>query len=71
MAVATPTVIPRPQIFPILLPKAPEPYPTPLPKRLRVYARLNARRDLAKEMDDLSEEETELDELVVWRSSEP
>jgi len=68
MSVYTPTAIPRPPIFPVLLPKSPEPYPTPLPKGVRVYARLNARRDLVKEMDDLSEEEAELDEVVIMQN---
>ena len=64
MSVATPTVIPQPPIFPRLLPKPPQPHPTPLPKPDRVYGRLNVRRDLVKEMEDLSEEENELEELV-------
>ena len=64
MSVATPTVIPRPKIFPHLLPRPPQPHPTPLPKPGRVYGRINARRDLVKEMEDLSDEESELEELV-------
>jgi hypothetical protein len=65
MSVATPTLIPRAQIFPLLLPRPPEPYPTPLPKcRPASGGRLNTRRDLVKEMADLSDEDNELDEQV-------
>jgi len=64
VSMATPTVIPRPPIFPMLLPDPPEPYPTPLPRMRRANARLNARRDLVKEMDDLSDEDNEVDDLV-------
>jgi hypothetical protein len=63
MSIVTPTILPRPQVFPHLLPKPPQPYPTPLPPR-RIYGHLNARRDLQREMEDLSDEEGELDELV-------
>ena len=63
MSVATPTLLPRPQVFPLLLPKPPQPHPTPLPKR-RVYGRLNARRDLQRELDDLSDEENEVEDIV-------
>jgi hypothetical protein len=48
----------------MLLPDPPEPYPTPLPRMRRANARLNARRDLVKEMDDLSDEDNEVDDLV-------
>jgi hypothetical protein len=63
MSLATPTLVPRPSVFPHLLPKASQPYPTPLPNR-RVYAHLNARRDLQREMDDLSDEENEVEDIV-------
>jgi len=63
MSVITPTVIPRQPIFPRLLPQPPQPHPTPLPKR-RAYGRLNARRDLQREMDDLSDEENEVEDIV-------
>jgi hypothetical protein len=64
MSVATPTVLPRPPIFPHLLPKPPQPHPVPLPKHGRVYGHLNATRDLQREMDDLSDEENELEDIV-------
>jgi uncharacterized protein YjiS (DUF1127 family) len=64
MSVFTPTVLPRPQVFPHLLPKPPQPYPTPLPTR-RVYEHLNSRRDIQREMDDLSDEENELEDIVI------
>ncbi|KAI0957769.1 hypothetical protein AcW1_006050 [Taiwanofungus camphoratus] len=63
MSVATPTVLPRSLLFPNLLPKPPQPHPTPLPKIGQRYGRLNSRRDLLREMEDLSDEEDELDEL--------
>lgn len=64
MSVATPTVLPRPEEFPHLLPKPPQPHPTPLPKSGRPGGRLNTRRDLQREMDDLSDEENELEDIV-------
>lgn len=64
MSVATPTVLPRPPILPTLLPKAPHPSLVPLPRHARTYSRMNAYRDLQHEMDDLSDEENELDDLV-------
>jgi hypothetical protein len=63
MSGATPTLLPRRPIYPFLLPKPPQPHPTPLPER-RVYSHLNAFRDLQREMDDLSDEENELEELA-------
>ena len=68
MSLATPTLVPRPSVFPHLLPKASQPYPTPLPNR-RVYAHLNARRDLQREMDDLSDEENEVEDIVSHLNS--
>ena len=64
MSVATPTVLPRSPLFPSLLPRPPQPHPTPLPRRGRYDARMNARRDLVREMDDLSDEEAEVDDIV-------
>ncbi|KAJ3739735.1 hypothetical protein DFH05DRAFT_1463651 [Lentinula detonsa] len=99
MSVSTPTLIPRPQLFPRLLPTLPHPPQTyPLAKShsypanssslwtsggqstvdtggestetgssgrslVGIHGHLNARRNLQREMDDLSEEESEFDEL--------
>lgn len=63
MATVTPTLVHRQPIFPHLLPQPPQPYPTPLPKAGRRIERLNARRDLEKEMADLSAEEEEIDQI--------
>lgn len=52
MSTLTPTLIPPAPEFPILLP-APPPPPAPL-----------AKRNLQREMDDLSDEENELEDLV-------
>jgi hypothetical protein len=62
-AVATPTLLPREPKFPHCLPKPPQPHPIPLSRR-QVYGHLNAVRDLQREMDDLSDEENELEDLV-------
>ncbi|RDB21458.1 hypothetical protein Hypma_011856 [Hypsizygus marmoreus] len=62
MSVASPTLLPRPSKFPHLLPKPPQPHPMPLSHR-RVYGHLNAVRDLQREMDDLSDEENELEDI--------
>ena len=62
-AVATPTLLPREPKFPHCLPKPPQPHPIPLSRR-QEYGHLNAVRDLQREMDDLSDEETELYDLV-------
>lgn len=63
MSVASPTVLPRSALFPTLLPRPPQPHPTPLQKYGKP-GRLNSRRNLLQEMDDLSDEEDELDDLV-------
>lgn len=66
MSGATPTLVRREFKFPPLVPKPPQPHPIPLPPRRgpNVYGNLNQIRDLQREMDDLSDEETELEELV-------
>ncbi|KAH7906158.1 hypothetical protein BJ138DRAFT_1163293 [Hygrophoropsis aurantiaca] len=63
MSVVTPTLIPRPLIVPLVLPNPPQPNPAPLPKANRFPGRMNNRRDLQHEMDDLSDEENELEEI--------
>ena len=63
MSGATPTLLPRRPNFPLLLPQPPQPHLIPLPKR-RVYSHINAFRDLQREMDDLSDEENELEDLA-------
>ncbi|KAF7348488.1 hypothetical protein MVEN_01366200 [Mycena venus] len=65
MSVATPTVLPRPLLFPRLLPKPPSTHPAPLPPQGKTYGRLNASRNLGREMDDLSDEENELEEMNI------
>ncbi|KAI6045565.1 hypothetical protein EDC04DRAFT_3053920 [Pisolithus marmoratus] len=62
MSIVSPTLIPRPPLIPLVLPKAPHFGPVPLPKRDRFYGRLSTRRDLEREMNDLSDEEGDLEE---------
>jgi len=64
MSGATPSLLPREPIFPLLLPKPPQPHPIPLSKK-RVYTHINTLRDLQREMDDLSDEENELEDLSM------
>ena len=71
MSVATPTVLPRPPIFPTLMPRPRQPYPTPLAVPGRRAGRLMQRRDLVQEMDDLSDEEAELEDNVRQRQHHP
>ncbi|KAH9975167.1 hypothetical protein BJV74DRAFT_798835 [Russula compacta] len=65
MSVATPTVLPRPPLFPTLMPRPRQPYPTPLAVPGRRAGRLILRRDLVQEMDDLSDEEAELEDNML------
>ncbi|KAH9981056.1 hypothetical protein BGW80DRAFT_1268139 [Lactifluus volemus] len=62
MSVATPTVLPRPPLFPTLLPRPQQPYPIPLSTPGRHAGRIVLRRDFVQEMDDLSDEEAELED---------
>jgi hypothetical protein len=64
LMVATPTVLPRPPLFPTLMPRPQQPYPTPLAIPGRRVGKLILRRDLVQEMDDLSDEEAELEDTV-------
>lgn len=65
MSAATPTLIPRGGHFPALLPPVPSRgEPKPPTFRGRSDARINTVRDLAREMDDLSDEEAEVEGLV-------
>lgn len=63
MPVISATLLRQPLHFPCLLPKQIPPHPIPVPRK-RVYAHLNAVRDLQREMDDLSDEENELEDIV-------
>ena len=58
----SPTLLPPPQLFPFLLPKASQPHPTPIPKYGRT--KFSQRRDLREEGDILSDEEMEVEEMV-------
>jgi hypothetical protein len=71
MTVATPTVLPRPPLFPTLMPRPQQPYPTPLAIPGRRAGRLIQRRDLMQEMNDLSDEEAELEDSVRQRQPFP
>ncbi|KXN92245.1 hypothetical protein AN958_08698 [Leucoagaricus sp. SymC.cos] len=64
MPVVTATLLRQPPHCPLLLPKQNPPHPLPLPRK-RVYAHLNAVRDLQREMDDLSDEENELEDITT------
>ncbi|KAF7291888.1 hypothetical protein MIND_01214100 [Mycena indigotica] len=63
MSIASPTVLPRHARFPVLLPDLPHPYPIPPQNQGRSYGRLKAMRNLQREMDDLSDEENEVEEM--------
>ena len=64
MSVATPTVLPRSPAFPRLLPRPPQPHPLHPTRDGRSRGRLRPARDWVQDMDDLSEEEDELEDLV-------
>jgi hypothetical protein len=66
MSGSTPTLIPRPALFPPLIFLTPQPpAPIALPRHTRVNGRMHNFRDLAKEMEDLSAEEDELEDMVL------
>jgi len=70
MSAATPTLIPRGGHFPALLPPVPSRgEPKPPTFRGRSDGRINAVRDLAREMEDLSDEEAEVEGLVSENDS--
>ncbi|KIK31065.1 hypothetical protein PISMIDRAFT_670007 [Pisolithus microcarpus 441] len=69
MSIISPTLIPRLPLIPLVLPKAPHFGPVPLPTRDRFYGRLTTRRDLEREMNDLSDEEGDLEESVCHDGS--
>lgn len=65
MSVVTPTLLPRELPFPLLLPEMPKPHPLPQqPRSGQGFSRLNSRRSMRNEMDDLSDEETDVEEAV-------
>lgn len=63
MSVGRPTVLPRDPIFPLLLPTPPQPHPVPHQKSTNLDNVIR-RRNLEKEMDELSDEENELEDMV-------
>lgn len=68
MSFGAPTLLPGSPQFPILLPQPPLHHPTPLPAYHSAPGGLKYRRNLNREMDDLSDEEDELDDLVCTRT---
>jgi len=72
MSASTPTLIPRGGHFPALLPPVPSRgEPKPPTFRGRSDARINTVRDLAREMEDLSDEEAEVEGLVSRIVTDP
>ena len=72
MSAATPTLIPRGGHFPALLPPVPSRgEPRPPTFRGRSDGRINTVRDLAREMEDLSDEEAEVEGLVSKNANDP
>ena len=67
MSTATPTLIPRGPIFPNVLPMAPQPHTVPHAPYGYPSSRIARRRELQREMNDLSEEEGEMEELVCTK----
>lgn len=46
------------------MPQPPKPHPVPLPKQGHDYGHFNAFRDLQRELDDLSDEENAIEDMV-------
>ncbi|KAF8511150.1 hypothetical protein BU17DRAFT_97493 [Hysterangium stoloniferum] len=59
----TTTLIPNFPNFPVMLPTPPQPHHTPLAPLGKGPRRISDRRDLVQEIDDLSEEEGELEDM--------
>lgn len=64
MSVASPTVLPRSPVFPRLLPLPPHPHPIPPAPSMQRRERLINYRDLWREMEELSDEENAVEDLV-------
>ncbi|QRV99751.1 hypothetical protein RhiJN_27770 [Ceratobasidium sp. AG-Ba] len=58
----SPTLLPQPQLFPFMLSKLHQPYPTPIPRHRPT--KFSHRRDLKEEGDILSDEEMEVEEAL-------
>lgn len=67
MSIVSPTLVPREPVTPLVLSKVSHFGPTPLVKRDRFHGRFSTRRDLQREMDDLSDEENDLEDCVCPR----
>lgn len=68
MSTSTPTLVPRRPIVPNLLPRVPQVFPCSTPHPSFAQSRLLSHRDILREMEDLSEEEAELDEIITEQS---
>ncbi|KAG8929320.1 hypothetical protein FRC03_008144 [Tulasnella sp. 419] len=60
----SPSIIPSAPAFPFILPQQPQPHPTPLPGSGKV--KLSSRRNLEQEANDLSDEEAEVDDALLF-----
>ncbi|KIM55041.1 hypothetical protein SCLCIDRAFT_317090 [Scleroderma citrinum Foug A] len=66
MSIVSPTLVPREPVTPLVLSKVSHFGPTPLVKRDRFHGRFSTRRDLQREMDDLSDEENDLEDCNIY-----